>query len=51
MSDKYTREQKVESLEYDEAVKIVYQWVREKTIDLNEFKGLLSCLESKWTWH
>lgn len=50
MSDEYTREQKVESLEYEEAVKVVYQWIREKTIDLCEFKRLLSCLESKQTW-
>jgi hypothetical protein len=47
MSDEYTREQKIESLEYDEAVKVVYQWVIQKTIDLNEFKRLLSCVESK----
>lgn len=47
MSDEYTREQKVELLEYDEAVRVIYQWVREKTIDLGEFKRLLSCLESK----
>jgi len=49
MSDEYTREEKVESLEYDEAAKIIYQWIREKTIDFSEFKRLLSCLESKQT--
>ena len=50
MSDEYSRERKIEDLEYDDAVKVVYQWVREKVIDLSEFKGLLSCLASKWTW-
>lgn len=50
MSDKQTREQKVESLEYDDAVKIVYQWVREKTIYLSEFKELLSCLTNRWIY-
>ena len=49
MSDEYSRERKVEDLEYDDAVKVVYQWIREKVINLNEFKRLLSYLASKWT--
>jgi len=49
MSGEYTREQKIEDLEYDEAVKIVYQWIREKVIDLGEFRKLMSCLAAKLT--
>lgn len=49
MSDEYSREQKIEDLEYDEAVKIVYQWVKEKVVDLREFRKLISCLTAKLT--
>jgi len=48
MSDEFSREQRIESLDYNEALKIVYQWVKEKVIYFKEFEKLVSCLMNRF---